>query len=86
MNYIESNGQWFLRSVFSQEIDSHRTTVYNFIKDAAFENGFTPIGNLLPQFVKEKATNFSDEYWEGFQSVPLPDWIKSRIEGSNHLQ
>jgi len=86
VNYIESNGQWFLRSVVFQWPNRHRTTVYNFIKDAAFENGFTPIGNLIPQFVKDRATDFSDEYWEGFQSVPLPDWIKSRIEGSNHLK
>jgi len=86
VNYIESSGQWFLRSVVFQKSNRHRTTVYNFIKDAAFENGFTPVGVLLPQFVKERVTDFSDEYWEGFQSVPLPDWIKSRIEGSNYLK
>ena len=86
VNYIESNGQWFLRNVFSQRPTSHRTTVYNFIRDAAFEDGFTRIGSLIPRLVKDRATDFSDEYWEGFQSVPLPDWIKSRIEGSNHLQ
>ena len=88
MNFIESNGQWFLRSVFHHKLrisgPSHRTTVYNFIKDAAFTNGFTLMGNLVRQFVKENATDFSDKYWEGFQSVPLPEWIRSRIDGSNH--
>ncbi|HAK00298.1 MAG TPA: hypothetical protein DCM62_09750 [Bacteroidales bacterium] len=98
VNFIESNGQWFLRSVFHLrprfKVEyghtivgySHRTTIYNFIQGAAPVSGLVRIGGLMPRSVKAMASDFSDEYWEGFQSVLLPDWIESRIAGNNPRQ
>lgn len=82
-SFVESNGKWYLNNVVeyisNQRGLSYRITLYNASFDNEPEHSFTSIGRLLPNFVKKKATSFDDNYWEEYNSVPLPNWIRTRI-------
>lgn len=83
VNFIESNGRWYLSSVYyyTSRLSglSYRATLYNANFSNELNNNFTTIGSLLPTFVKDKATKFDIIDHDNINSIILPSWITQRI-------
>ncbi|HAK00297.1 MAG TPA: hypothetical protein DCM62_09745 [Bacteroidales bacterium] len=90
IDFVESNGKWYLRNVSHYRLRpdrpsfSYRTTLYNALIDQE-KLDYDLIGIQRLWFAEitireRKESDFlGDFHWEHFNSIPLPDWIVSRI-------
>jgi|GEM_PF-1271863 hypothetical protein len=90
IDFVESNGKWYLRNVIHRTLRPdrpsfvYRTTLFNALINLE-ELDYDLIGIMRLFFAEitieqRKESDFvGDFHWEQFNSIPLPDWIASRI-------
>jgi hypothetical protein len=85
VNFIKIKDKWFLSSVYHKKSrlggPSMSVTLYNRIQTPAGQNEYIRIGQLITEYTKDLVDVFSNrKTLNNYQSVPLPDWIKTQIE------
>ena len=61
-----------------------RKVIYNINDNILYDSKiFKTAFNLVAEPIKYHIGNWSDKFWENYNYIPLPNWIKEKIEESN---
>jgi mRNA-degrading endonuclease HigB of HigAB toxin-antitoxin module len=50
------------------------------ISDKDFNSSFYPERQLIARKIEKYVGSWNDDFWENYNYIPLPDWIKQKIE------
>ncbi len=63
-----------------------RQTIYQKIDLVDNEMEFTPKAFLSTKFVKDYIDDYNDPYWDENPFIPVPEWLQSMIDASEHIK
>ena len=73
--------KWYLSNTLYNRSNEKIVRLYNVVSPPAESDvQYVDKGLLAPNFAKKYTQDFSDEYWEEVNFVPLPNWVATRIQ------
>lgn len=74
--YLKKTEDFYI-SYYAPEVTDYRITLYNYLDIKESNLDFI---NLNVQYSTKITSNFSDEFWENNNFIPLPNWVKKQMK------
>ena len=74
--YLKKTEDFYI-SYYAPEVINYRITLYNYLDIKESNLDFI---NLNVQYSTKITSNFSDEFWENNNFIPLPNWVKKQMK------